>query len=119
MILLKPLVELLVSPEQALQGFPDDVLMRCPSEEGCITLKHCVRFLVETCRNYLLFLLGFYLWNQSHLFISSAVSASKSLGSVPIVLPATELGTLLDNLDGSDPGAEGVGRLPSRSKWGR
>src|SRR5712692_11119860 len=77
--------------------------MRCPSEKGSIALEHCVRLLVEACRNYLLFLLGFYLRDQGHLFISSAVIDSKSLCSLRATLPATERGSLLDNLGGSDP----------------
>src|SRR5229473_3405011 len=103
MILFKPLVELLVSAEQPFQRLANDVLVRSTSEKGRIALKHCVRFLVETCRNYFLFLLGFYLRNQGHLFISSAVSDSKSLCSLHATLPATERGSLLDNLGGSDP----------------
>src|SRR6267143_5479220 len=48
-------------------------------------------------------MLGFYLWDQGHLFVSSAVSDSKSLGSRLATLPATERGGLLNNLGGSDP----------------
>src|SRR5258708_5907017 len=103
MILFKPLVELLIAPEEPLQGFADDVLVRSTSEKGRIPLKHCVRFLVETCRNYFLFLLGFNLRNQGHLVASSVVSDSKSLGSLPATMPATERGILLGNLGGSDP----------------
>src|SRR6266704_242053 len=103
MILFEPLVEFLVSAEQAFQGFTDDVLVRRPSEEGCITLKHCVRFLVEACRDNLLFLFGFDLWYQGHLLISSAVIDSGWLGFLSATLPATERGTLLDDLGGSDP----------------
>src|SRR5229473_3343755 len=77
--------------------------MSCASKERRITLEHCVRFLVEARRNYLLFMLGFYLRDQGHLFISSAVSGSKSLVSLPTTLPATERGSLLDHLGGSDP----------------
>src|SRR5229473_1892367 len=103
MILFKPLVELLVSAEQPFQRLANDVLVRSTSEKGRIALKHCVRFLVETCRNYFLFLLGFYLRNQSHLFISSAVTDSKSLCSLHATLPVTERESLLDKLGGSDP----------------
>src|SRR6266850_1374179 len=77
--------------------------MRRASKESRIALEHCVRFLVEARRNYLLFMLGFYLRDQGHLFISSAVSDSKSLVSLPATLPPTERGSLLDNLCGSDP----------------
>ena len=45
MIPFKPLNELLVSTEEAFQGFVNDVLVRRASEEGCITLKHGMRFL--------------------------------------------------------------------------
>ena len=45
MIPFKPLNELLVSTEEAFQGFANDVLVRRASEEGCITLKHGMRFL--------------------------------------------------------------------------
>src|SRR5260370_40785142 len=103
MILFKPQVELLVSTEQTLQRFADDVLVRRASEESRIALKHRVRFLVGASRNYLLFLLGFYLRNQGHLFISSAVTDSKLLCSLHATLPATERGILLDTLGGSDP----------------
>src|SRR6266849_10721444 len=103
MILFKPLVELFVSAEETFQGFANDVLVRRSSEESRIALKHRVRFLVEAGRNYLLFMLGFYLRDQGHLFVSSAVSDSKSLGCLSATLPATERGTLLDKLGGSDP----------------
>ncbi|MGB8325545.1 MAG: hypothetical protein WCE52_21480 [Candidatus Acidiferrum sp.] len=49
MVLLKPLVGLFVSTEEAFQGFADDVLVGRASKEGRKALKHCVCFLVETC----------------------------------------------------------------------
>src|SRR5260370_39996016 len=103
MILFKPLVELFVSAEETFQRFTDDVFVGCASEESCITLEHRVRLLVEAGRNDLLFLLGFYFRNQGHIFISSAVSDSMSLGSLPGLLPAAERVNLLENFGGSDP----------------
>src|SRR5882724_6851550 len=97
MILFEPLAELLVSAEETFQRFADNVLMRRAAEEGRIALEHCVRLLVETRGDYLLFLLRFNLRNQGHLFISSAVSHSNWLRFLPATLPATERGNLLDN----------------------
>jgi hypothetical protein len=103
MVFLKPLVELLVSPKETFEGFTDDVLVRRATKESRIALKHGVSFLVETCGDYFLFLLGFDLRNQSHILFSSGGSASKLPTASLITLPATERGDLLDNLGGSDP----------------
>jgi hypothetical protein len=58
MILLKPVVELLVSSEEAFQGFANDIFVSCTSKESRITLKHCVRFLVETAETTFFSCLG-------------------------------------------------------------
>jgi hypothetical protein len=70
MMFFEPLIELFVAAEKAFQRLADDVLVRSTSEEGCITLKHYVRFLVEAGRDDFLFLLGFYLRNQGHILLS-------------------------------------------------
>jgi hypothetical protein len=118
MILFKPQVELLVSTEQTLQRFADDVLVRRAPEESRIPLKHRVRFLVEGSRNYLLFLLGFF--------------RIRAISSSPLLLVIQDCWVFCLQLCRrrseefcwapwavATPGAEGVGRLASRTKRGR
>src|SRR5712664_4041765 len=77
--------------------------MRRAAKESRIPLKHCVRLLVETSGDYLPFLLGFDLWNQGHVPFSYSLCDSGSPAASPTTLPATERGSPLDNLGGSDP----------------
>jgi hypothetical protein len=103
-ILFKPQVELLVSTEQTLQRFADNVLVRRAPEESRIPLKHRVRFLVEGSR--------------------------KSSSPLPLVIQDCWVFCLQLCRRRSEefcwttwavatPVAEGVGRLASRTKRGR